>query len=109
MAEPRADVKTSSSYEEAYRKLYNAYRDRLKNSLEAIDNIVTQRQLKKLSKDDLLRAQHLAHTLAQLGTAGFLKSRPQARKQTGFLDKIIKKMTPEKTLGDKEFRKSKNF
>ena len=97
--------KTPPSYEQAYQKLRVAYLKRLENSLEAIQNVLTQRQLGKLTRDDLLRAQHLAHGLAGSGTTfGFPDVTEAGRKADTFLTKALRAMPDDsKAMDDESF------
>jgi two-component system, cell cycle response regulator len=92
------------SYEEAYQKLRLSYVTRLKNSLEAIQNVLSQRKLGKLSKDDMARAQHLVHGLAGSGTTfGFPKVTEAGRKADLFLSKKLRDMPDGSTMDDESF------
>jgi HPt (histidine-containing phosphotransfer) domain-containing protein len=78
------------SYENAYQKLLAGYVKRLTSSLDAIQNIIVQARRRKLTRDDLQRAQHLAHGLAGSGTTfGFPEITEAGRNADTFLTKSL--------------------
>lgn len=92
------------SFEEIYKKLHSDYVARLENSIEAINNIITQKQLGPLKKDALERAVFFAHGLAGSGTTfGFPEVSADARKIDTFLEKILQTMGADQALGDTDF------
>ncbi|AGH98903.1 response regulator [Micavibrio aeruginosavorus] len=92
------------SYEETYQKLLYEYIRRLEKSVEAIDNILAQRQLSPLTKDDLLRAQMLAHGMSGSGaTFGFSAVSDAGRKADVFLDRLIRSMPDDGTMDDESY------
>ena len=79
------------SFEETYQKLLYEYIRRLENAVDAINNILSQRQLAPLSRDDFARAQMLAHGMSGSGaTFGFPGVSNAGRKADIFLDKLIR-------------------
>lgn len=95
---------STPSYEDAYQKLRNSFVDRLKNSVEAIDNILGQRQLGKLSKSDLARTQSLAHGLAGSGTTfGYPAVTEAGRSIDLFLEKTLKALADDGALSDEDY------
>lgn len=92
------------SYEETYQKLLYEYIRRLEKSVEAIDNILAQRQLNPLTKDDLLRAQMLAHGMSGSGaTFGFSAVSDAGRKADVFLERLIRAMPDDGTMDDESY------
>ncbi len=56
------------SFEDTFQRLRQTYVERLRHSVEAIDNVLSQKQLAPLSAEDLKRAVNLFHGLAGSGT-----------------------------------------
>ena len=61
-------TKNMPAFEGDYQKLTDSYLDRLEHSAEALNNIVSLISAGNLRKDDLQRAQSIAHGLAGSGT-----------------------------------------
>lgn len=78
------------SFEDTFQRLRQTYIERLRNSVEAIDNVLAQKQLAPLSVEDLKRAVELFHGLAGSGaTFGFPQVSESALKIEIFLDLVI--------------------
>ncbi|WP_435640448.1 response regulator [Micavibrio aeruginosavorus] len=98
------DMVKRPSYEETYQKLLYEYIRRLEKSVEAIDNILAQRQLSPLTKDDLLRAQMLAHGMSGSGaTFGFPAVSEAGRKADVFLERLVRSMPEDGTMNDESY------
>jgi two-component system, cell cycle response regulator len=92
------------SFEEAYQKLHGAYIKRLENSIEAIENILTQKQLGPLKKEALQRAVFLVHGLAGSATTfGFPEISAGAKKCDVFLEKVIASMATDQAMTETDF------
>lgn len=78
------------SFEDTFQRLRQTYIERLRNSVEAIDNVLGQKQLAPLAAEDLKRAMNLFHGLAGSGsTFGFPQVSESALKIEVFLDLVI--------------------
>ncbi|MDB5491419.1 MAG: two-component response regulator [Micavibrio sp.] len=78
------------SFEDTFQRLRQTYIERLRNSVEAIDNVLAQKQLAPLAAEDLRRAITLFHGLAGSGTTfGFPQVSEAALKIEIFLDLVI--------------------
>jgi two-component system cell cycle response regulator len=94
----------NTPYEEAYRKLHHAFLERLRNSIEAIDNILAQKNFGPLKKPDLERAMHLSHGLAGSGTTfGFPDVTTGGQRIDQFLNKVIKALPPDEHVSEDDF------
>lgn len=78
------------SFEDTFQRLRQTYVERLRNSVEAIDNVLAQKQLAPLAVEDLKRGITLFHGLAGSGsTFGFPQVSEAALKIEVFLDLVI--------------------
>jgi two-component system cell cycle response regulator len=78
------------NFEDTFQRLRQTYIERLRNSVEAIDNVLSQKQLAPLAAEDLKRAVALFHGLAGSGTTfGFPQVSESALKIEIFLDLVI--------------------
>lgn len=92
-------------YEQALEILRQRYLARLHNSVEAIDNILAQRQLSLLSKNDVRRAHSLAHGLSGSGTIfGFPEITEAGQIADRMLSDLAASMPDNGTLTDLEFK-----
>lgn len=72
-------------------RLTNSYVERLEHCAQATSNILTQRQMSELTRDDYMRAQALAHGLAGSGSIfGFPEVTDIGRKIDLFLLELLK-------------------
>lgn len=92
------------TFEQTYQKLHRAYITRLENSIEAINNIILQKQLGPINKEALERATQLVHGLAGSGTTfGFPDVSACARKIDIFLEKTVSTMAPGQIMNEADY------
>lgn len=93
------------SYQETFQKLRQAYVERLKNSVIAIDNVLAQKQLGPLSSEDIRRAISLFHGLAGTGTTfGFPQVSESALRLEVFLDLVLGSLSEYDVMTDRDFQ-----
>lgn len=93
------------NYEDSYRRLHDTYVKRLGQSIDVIDNILSQKNIGTLSRETLNRAMHMAHGLAGSGTTfGFPRVTAAGQKVDIFLLKAFKNLGDAEILKDADYK-----